>query len=162
MLKHSLFRAAEILDMAIQIEQQGVAFYQACSVAARAQKIREVFDFMIGQEQEHARTFSHMKEGLDDFRLPETYSGETRNYVDTFVKDRVFHEIEKASSDAGQVPDPFRAIEFAIEFQQRSILFYSGMKQIVRASENEIIERIISEEHDHIRRLLALRRDLES
>lgn len=162
MLKHPLFRAAEILDMAIQIEHQGLAFYQACMAAAREQKVREVFEFMIGQEKEHVETFSRMKEGLDEVRLPETYSGETRKYVDSFVKDRVFHEIEKASSDASQAPDPFRAIEFAIEFQQRSVHFYARIKHVVRASESEAVEKIISEEHGHIRCLLALREELES
>jgi len=161
-MQHPLFRAGEILDMAIQIEHDGVSFYNACVRAALGKEVEEVFRCLIDQEREHILVFTEMKEGMEDYPLPESYPGEARSYVESFIKDRVFYDPDRAAEQAGEIADPFRAIEFAIGFEQRSILFYSGIKQVVRASESEVIERVIDAEHTHIRRLLALRRQLET
>ena len=72
MTKQQIFRASEILDMAVQIEHQGLAFYQACVEASEEAGIRNVFRYMIDQERKHIEIFSQMKEGVDDYQLPES------------------------------------------------------------------------------------------
>ncbi|MDY0042360.1 MAG: ferritin family protein [Desulforhabdus sp.] len=161
-MQHPLFRASEILDMAIQIEHAGLRFYEVCVQAALGKQTEEVFEYLIDQERKHIQVFSRMKEGLEDYPLPETYPGEMRNYIDSFIKDRVFYEPAKASRQAGEIEDPLEAIEWAIAFEKRSILFYSGIKQVVRSSEMKVIDQVIASEHSHIRRLLELRRELEN
>ncbi len=160
-MKHPAFRAGEMLDMAIQIEHQGIRFYEACESAILRQDILEVFRHLIEQEQLHLRIFSRMKAGLDDYSLPETYTGEMRNYVDSFVQDRVFFQPAESSQKASDIKDPFKAIEFGIGFERRSILFYSAIKEVIRHSETKVVDDVIAQEHDHIRRLLALRHKLE-
>lgn len=157
-----LFRAGEILDMAVGIERKGMEFYKACSQALVDQRVKEIFEILIEQEQKHIETFTRMKEGLEDYPLPESYPGEMRRYLDSFVKDQVFQEPDEAASQAAGIDDPQEAIDLAVGFERSSILFYSGMKQVVRSSEREKLEEIITEEHRHIRMLLNLLRELES
>ena len=38
-----LFQAAEVLDMAIDIERQGLAFYTGCIAARASEAVSEVF-----------------------------------------------------------------------------------------------------------------------
>jgi rubrerythrin len=147
--------------MAVRVEHQGAEFYEKCARASTQSEVRNVFQHLIDQEFQHARLFSGMKQGLEDYELPESYPGETKSYLDCFVKDRVFSDSEQALDQGGRVSDPLTAVELALEFEKRSILFYSGMKQVVRASEHDAVDRVIGEEHKHIRRLLDLRRTLE-
>jgi rubrerythrin len=160
-MKYPVFRAGEVLDMAIQIEHQGIRFYEACASSSLRQEVLEVFRQLIEQEQVHVETFSRMKSGLDDYSLPETYSGEMRSYVDSFVQDRVFYRPAEAFENASDVKDPFKAIEFGISFEQRSILFYSAIKEVIRHSEIKVVDDVVAQEHAHIRWLLALRHKLE-
>jgi rubrerythrin len=84
------------------------------------------------------------------------------SYVKTFVKDRVFYEPDKAAQQGAEISDPLEAIQFALEFEKRSVLFYSSLKQLTRPSEHQTIKEIISQEHEHIRHLLSLRREVEA
>ena len=160
MTANSLFQASEILDMAVHIEKQGLAFYEACLYSQADSGVKEVFQYLKDQEQEHARVFSHMKEGLkQDYSLPESYPGEMQNYIDDFVKGKVFQDPAQASKKGSEIRDVLEAIDFGLEIEKASILFYSGMKQFVRASDWEEVERVLAEEQAHVRRLLSLRKD---
>lgn len=160
MTEYPVFRAGEILDMAVQIEQQGLAFYESCADASLGAETTDVFEYLINQEKKHVEIFTRMKEGLDDSPIPESYPGETRSYIESFVRDRVFTSPEEAAQKAADISDPLEAIALAIGFEQRSILFYSAIKDAVRASEGEVIDEVIAQEHGHIRRLVKLQSDL--
>jgi rubrerythrin len=160
MTEYPVFRAGEILDMAVQIEQEGQAFYESCAHASLGPQTREVFEYLIDQEKNHVQVFTRMKQGLEDSPVPESYPGETRRYIESFVKDQVFSGPAQAAQKAAEISDPLEAVALAIGFEQRSIVFYSAMKEAVRSSEGAAIDQVIAEEHDHIRRLLKLLRDL--
>jgi rubrerythrin len=159
-MEYPVFRAGEILDMAVQIEEQGLAFYESCARASLGPQTRAVFEYLIDQEKKHVEIFTRMKRGLEDSPLPESYPGETRRYIESFVKDQVFSDPAEAAQKAAEISEPREAVAFAIGFEQRSILFYSAMKEVVRSSEGAAIDRVMEEEHDHIRRLVKLQRDL--
>jgi len=156
-----LFRASEMMDMAIRIENQGLRFYEACAAAQPDPDIKDAFRYLKDQESEHARAFSHMKAELpEDYALPETYPGELQDYMDAFVRGKVFEDPAHAETVATETEDPVAAVDFGLEIEKASILFYSGMKQFVRQSDIQELDRIIAEEERHVRRLLALRRQM--
>ena len=72
------------------------------------------------------------------------------------IQERVFAAPESGAQQAAAVANPFQAIGF----EKDSILFYSAMKQLVRQSEREALDQVISEEQGHIRRLVELRGSL--
>lgn len=156
----AIFRAAEILDMALQIERQGIAFYSACRDMAHSPGLIKTFSFLIGQEHRHADIFSGMKAEAGEQRLPEGFAGEYESTVDSFVRGRVFSSPEAAEREARRLRDEHTAVDRAVEFEQQSISFYNTIKDRVRDSEAAVIERVIDEERSHIERLNRLRRDL--
>ncbi|MCF8143550.1 MAG: ferritin family protein [Deltaproteobacteria bacterium] len=163
MTKDALFRASEMLDMAVRIEHQGLKFYEACQASQADPEVKEVFKYLMDQEKAHARVFSHMREELrEDYTLPESYPGEMRNYLDAFVKGEVFEDPGQAGEKGSEMKDPVEAVDFGLEIEKASILFYSGMKQYVRASEVRNVDRIIAEEQQHVKRLLSLRKKMEA
>lgn len=86
----STFRAGEVLDMAIRIENQGVDFYKACLDAALPPEVKKVFQYLLDEERDHIRIFEGMRQDLSDYPLPESYAGETESYMKTFVGGKVF------------------------------------------------------------------------
>ncbi len=160
-MKHPVFRATELLDMAVQIERHGLEFYETCLGLTTHPQVKKVLQFMAKEEGRHIEVFTRMKNGLQRYELPESYPGEMQAYVESFVKGKVFLAPEEGPNTL-PLGDVALVIDTAIGFEQRSILFYSAMKQVVRPSEGEVVEQVIAEEHSHIRRLLALRNDLGS
>ncbi|MFO8081910.1 MAG: ferritin family protein [Armatimonadota bacterium] len=155
-----LFQAAEVIDMAIEIERQGLAFYEGCAVARASESVSEVFEYAADQERRHIERFAKMKRDLDEYSVPEGYPGETIAYLRGFLKNRLFTSVDDASCSAEAIEDEMEAVEMAIDLERSTIGFYSGVKQIVRDSEKGVVDDLIEEEHQHIRRLLELKESL--
>jgi rubrerythrin len=96
----------------------------------------------------------------DDYTLPESYPGEMQNYIDAFIKGEVFEDPDQAGGKARKMKDPVEAVDYGLGIERGSILFYSGMKQYVKASEVRNVDRIIAEEQQHVNRLLSLRKQM--
>ncbi len=155
--------------MAIQVEKDGLAFYSGCAAVRETKAAADLFADLAEQEKLHVKVFTDMKEGLAEHTLPESYSGETDAYIASLVSDRVFPRDGAGATltarmgqvaAATQITDEMEAIEIALDMEKQSILLYSGIRSLVRRSEQEVMDRIIEEEREHIRRLLSLRRSL--
>lgn len=156
----AIFRASEILGMAVQIERQGIAFYGACMDWIDSSELKDTFAYLIKQEQAHLDVFSDMKKNSGDFKLPESYPGENQRHMAAFVRDRVFSAPDKAVEAARSLGNVLEAVDLAVGFEEKSIAFYNFAKNRVRASDKASIERIVREEQRHIDRLNDLRRKL--
>lgn len=156
----SLFQAGEILDMAIQIENQGVNFYQNCLAAELPVKVTKVFQYLLDQEHQHILTFEKMRKDLSDYPLPESYVGESESYIKSFAKEKVFTSPEKAPGTAGGIVDSIEAINFGLEFENKSIAFYQEIKKVVPKSDSDAIEKVIAQEQDHKKQLESLRKEI--
>lgn len=157
-----LFQAAEVLDMAIEIERKGLAFYHGCAAARADERVAEVFEYAAEQEQRHLELFTRMKRDLDRYTLPESYPGETLAYIRGLIGKTAFGSVDEAACAAEAMTDVGAALAMAVELERSSIAFYSGLRELVRASERVVVDEIIVEEHRHIRRLLALQHELEA
>lgn len=156
----SLFQAREILDMAIQIEKQGVDFYKNCLAAELPVKVRKVFQYLLDQEHRHILTFEKMRNDLSDYPLPESYTGESESYIKSFAEEKVFTSPEKSPDAAGGIGDPIEAINVGLEFENQSIAFYQKMKKVVPKSNSNAIEEVIAQERDHRKQLESLRKEI--
>jgi len=157
-----LYQAAEVLDMAIQVEEDGIAFYTGCAATRASEELAELFEFLADQERLHIKVFTEMKQGLSEYSLPEGYPGQTESYIASLVEDRVFPSDGDRMCTPEEITDEMDAIRIALGMEKSSILFYSGIKDMVRESEQGVIDDVIAEEREHIRRLLSLRHSLES
>lgn len=66
MSEYSLVRACELFDMAIQVENQGIDFYNECLKinAPTNQRVKEIFEFLIQQEYLHLDLFQKFKKDI--------------------------------------------------------------------------------------------------
>lgn len=156
----AIFRAADILGMAVQIERQGIAFYGTCMDWIDSSELKDTFAYLIAQERVHLDLFSDMKKSSGELELPESYPGESQSHMAAFVRDRVFSTPEKAHEAARGLGNALEAVDLAVGFEEKSIAFYNFAKERVRDSDRASIERIVREEQRHIDRLNDLRRKL--
>ncbi len=142
------FNASEILDMAIQIEKNGYAFYKKAAQDVKETEIKSFLEELAEMEQKHEEFFSKMKSALTAKESAEVAFDpyeETAAYLQALADTRVFYEKSIDTSSAEEV------LKEAIVAEKESIVFYLGMKDMVpKESGQDKLDEVIREEMKHI------------
>ena len=140
----------EILKVAVNLEQDGVEFYKKCVSLSKVEKAKSMFLFLAGEEEKHFAYFKKLDQHIEymKFRpgeIDEEISMYLRSLIDTGVFSNKFtdHDWENFTDKM--------AVEFGINIEKYSILFYSG---VLKITENEdsvrALTKIIEEEKRHL------------
>lgn len=147
------FQAAEIAAAAVNIEQQGQAFYRQAAEASKNPDIQDFFLFFAEEEARHEQFFQQLKDRLGRIELPawstsEEYSAYLQALIDSHS---IFSpQLQKGLAEATSENE---AIRLAMGFEKDTILFFMEMKELVPQSEQKIVQQCIEEEREHFRRL---------
>ncbi|OPZ29576.1 MAG: Rubrerythrin [Lentisphaerae bacterium ADurb.BinA184] len=148
---------ATILQIALAIENKGIAFYSA---AAR-RFADPLIEWLIGEEKRHIRVFQGIF-GQDGGRIREERFEvphlDDDYLVAAFAGTEVFGKADPAALSQAEL------FGVAVEMEKNSILFYRELSDALPerfAAEIEMLRQIESEEHEHLRRLAAARSRLE-
>jgi len=148
------FNAAEILEMAVQIERNGAKFYRTAGANATDQSIQSMFDELAAMEVQHQATFSTiLKEVTAKGTTATVFDPEDQGvlYLRAMADGRVFDTKTDPSSKLTGKESLDQILNIAIGLEKESIVFYLGIKEMVREkSDKEHIDRIIREEMGHI------------
>jgi len=154
------FKASEIFEIAIQIEKHGENFYRHAMTVCDDKKIKDMFEFLANEEVKHRKTIDGMLSKIDHYEPPEKYPGEYCQYLTSYAENQVFSDAEfkKKMAEIDTVED---AIEFAIEKEIQSILYYLEMRNLVpEGPQRKEIDGLVEEERRHYLRLNEAKRTL--
>lgn len=156
------FNAAEILEMAEQIERNGAAFYRAA--AQLNPKASRLFLTLAEQEDGHLAIFSGMRRQLDA-RASEPVIYDPDNEASLYLNAMADRRVFPVDQDPGKLISANDSLEkilgLAARMEKDSIVFYTGMKSLVPPSLGQSqIDAIIQEEWKHIAFLMKLSDEL--
>ena len=154
------FKASEFLQVAIRIEENGEKLYHHAGTLSDDPKIKELFAFLAGEETKHKRIFTEMVSKLGTYEPPETYPGEYFAYLRAYADSLVFSP-EEAEEELEDILDVDEAVEFAMEREIESILYYLEAKALVPKGQAEALDKVVSEERRHYLKLVELKRSLD-
>lgn len=152
-----IFSASDIFEFAVRIEQNGEQFYRAAAKSVDDKETKEIFNYLADEEISHKKTFEDMLGNIDKYESPESYPGEYLTYLKTLIDKVVFSE-KVVQSDSALTKNARSAINFAVERELESILYYHEIKRFVPQSQEKSIEKIIDEERRHYLKLLDLKK----
>lgn len=136
----------EAINMAIQMEKEGHAFYLKCATQTKSMMGAQVFRGIAGDEQVHLATFKSMFEKrLGKTDLEEvTRRGHKYHNLPVFPKD--LKQVTGADPDG----DEIEALNIAMESEQKAIAFYNKLKDSSPDPEvKQIMDLIIEQEQQH-------------
>lgn len=153
------FSADEIFEMAKQIERNGVIFYQEAAESVEGAKEKSFLMGLAAMEETHERIFEEMqKELADQEKDSQVFDPmeESVLYLKALADTRIFFKKETPKNNLKEI------LKSAIEAEKDSIVFYVGMKEMVKGElGKKRVDDIIKEEMSHIRllsgRLLELK-----
>ena len=153
------FSGSELVNIAIGIERSGAAFYDTLAKSARNEASRVIYEYLALEEKKHIEIFQNMLGSLADYTPPETYTEEYDRYLKALIDSAVFRDDQTAREMAQKSASEAEAIQIAISAEKDSILFYSNLRELVRRSDREAVDKIIEEERSHLRQLSDLMKD---
>lgn len=151
------FSGRELVEIALQIERNGFAFYTVALERAADPRAKQVYAHLRSEEERHIAIFERLSpEGLAE----ESYPEEATAYVQALATSRVFTDQEQVSQAVAQAPSPDEVLRLGMGFEKDSILFYTQMRELVKRSGREVVDMLLAEEKRHLRQLAELRRGL--
>jgi rubrerythrin len=153
------FSADEAFQMAERIEENGAAFYRrAAELRPPAEKDHvEMLNRLAAMEEDHKRIFGGMRSGLTERMREETAFDpylEAQMYLDAMADTHGGEgspSIARSLTGKETMKDILRT---AIGLEEKSIVFYLGLKDMVPASlGKDKIDAIIGEEKKHLTEL---------
>jgi rubrerythrin len=156
------FSAGELLEVALGIERNGAAFYQALANKTKNKDAKAIYDHLAGQEKKHLNTFQSMLDSVGKYEPPETYPGEHMLYLKSLVDNTVFTDVTAAKQKAARISSEIEALDTGIQAEKDSILFYAEMQNFVREPDRKVVYDIISEEKGHLRQLSELKQIVQT
>jgi rubrerythrin len=162
----ALFKADEILQFALRVEENGEKFYRYAARITEDEEARYLFNHLADEEIKHGRIFAGMLSNMDllskmEAQSPaETYPGEYFSYLRNYIDGSVIFT-QKAESDFRDIRDTLAAINFAIDREVDSILYYTEMKRLVPSQQHKTIDEVIEEERRHFMKLSGYKKEYE-
>ncbi len=156
-----LFSRSELLEMALNMERNGIAFYQALANETQNKDSKAIYDYLAGEEEKHMNTFQGILNTVGQYQPPKDYNVKYMLYLQDIVAPSVLSNITKARQKAKKVSSETQAIDMAIQAEKDFILFYTEMQNFVKQPDQQAVLNIINEEKDHLAQLSQLKQTLE-
>lgn len=153
----TIFKASDAVEMALEIEKRGEAFYRAVAKKAKSTQVKTLFEDLAEQEMLHHATFEKLsKTQWAQPLMPDDQWDQYLMYMQATIQNAFFEGQDKALALAEQVSDEKEALRMAMGFEKETLLFFHDLREMVSEADEKTIKHIIDEEKAHLRRLAAL------
>lgn len=152
------FTGCEIAEMGIEIEKNGREFYLNLLEKADTDEVKQVMRDLAHQEEEHIEVFRKIHDTSCDRQPKGAYPDEYFSYMNSLAGQYVFTQKGSGAEMAKKVGDCRQGIEMGIGFEKDSILLYQEMRELVPDDDKHLVDELIEQEKEHLRRLLGLKK----
>jgi rubrerythrin len=155
----AVFTAAEAINMALRVEQNGEAFYTAAADKAQDAQVKALLADLALQERGHYRVFQKLAGSAGQApALPAADWEQYDEYVQAALSNALFAGPDKALAAAAGARDTQETLRVALGFEKDTLLFFYDLRDVAPEADRPLVDQIIREEKRHARRLAALLR----
>ena len=157
------FNIAEVLTMAVRMEEDGARFYRAAAELSTEPHSRGILLHLAEMEDEHRDHFARMSERLASDQNTEFFDPglEGAAYLSSFVAGQVFKSESPAPAALATGGGISRVLDEALRLENETIAFYSAIGDSMRDHlVKSRIAEVIREEMSHVVMLANLRNKL--
>ncbi|ROR03272.1 ferritin-like domain-containing protein [Desulfosoma caldarium] len=151
------FNAAEVFQIAVEIEENGKAFYEKVAAKIDDPDVQAIFRDLAQQEVEHQRKFQELKAQLPPQAAQSTVydpNNEMAHYLKMMADGHVFRTSESVDAKIATIQDAVDALRMAMEFEKDSVIFFLSMQDATEEEKGrQFIGLLVKEEQEHLRRL---------
>jgi rubrerythrin len=149
----ALLTGDEIIEIAVRLEERGETFYRAAAEKATAAEVVALFQDLAVQEQYHRQVFQKMGRDIVRLALSDEQWDEFEAYSRALLQQSFFDKPDGALSQAAEAEGERAALRAALGFEEETLGFFRQLRNVVRGAEQQVVDRIIHEEEQHMHRL---------
>lgn len=151
------FNAKEVFQIAIDIEENGRAFYQKAQAKVEDEKTREVFKALELAEVQHKELFESLMAKLPPKAAEQTVwdpDNEMDMYLKMMADTHVFRTSASVDECLARVGSAREALEMALTFEKDSIVFFLTLKNMTEEKQGRAnIDQLVNEELGHHKKI---------
>jgi rubrerythrin len=133
-----------VFDIAMQMEKDGIKFYNECAEKAKTEFSRKLFVALIKDEERHLEFIKQLKEGLP-IDKKSTKTNFREKIVTIFTAGNAREKLDDAVKATEQ-----DCLRIAADMELRGITFYSDyINQTKNAEEKRVFNILLEEEKHH-------------
>ncbi|MDY6862554.1 MAG: ferritin family protein [Thermodesulfobacteriota bacterium] len=152
------FSGGEIIEVAIQIERNGLYFYKTLANKIDEADIKELFNHMAGEEEKHIESFQSLYESFRDYKPEIADEAEYFDYIKMLADMNVFTKKEGIDNIVNKVKKKEDALDMAMSFEKDSIIFFAEIKDMVKATHKKAVDDLINQEKGHLKKLMSMKK----
>lgn len=156
----SLFEPGEVFQFAIRIEENGEKFYRQMVQKFDETKVKELFSYLADEEVKHKKTYEDMVSKIEKYEPFETFPGEYFAYLRAYA-DKIIFTQKEFDEEIANIKDINAALDYAINAELDSILYYQEIKNLVSENQRSTIDKIIEEERRHFVKLSEIKKTIK-
>ena len=155
------FSGDEIINMAVKTEETGYEFYRFAEKNAKSENLKNLFDYLAKAELKHKEIFLGLKGLIKESPqgLPVDWD-ELGLYIKAMTDSSFFLGDDKSISLAVKASSDKETIGFALNFEKDTLLYFYQVRELVKAADRPVVDKIINEEKEHIRKLADVKKNL--
>jgi len=160
----SVFSVNEIIELAVQIEHNGYAFYnEAIKHTGLDIQSKDLLTILRDQELTHEKIFLALRDDEDLKFLTLSQDWEmVASYLKAIVDARIFNTEDAAIQLATKAQNVMDILDYAIQFEKDTLLFFHTIKDTLsHLKAQDAVARIIHEEISHVLRLTGYKASLQ-
>ena len=143
-----MFSIIEILDLAIQIEKNGEAFYRNGLKKVSGHSLRPLLEWLADEEAGHIRWFMEKREGALGTERPSLMEEAGMAALRDILGNQTF-SLQEAELSA--IRNEENLLDLAREFEKDTILFFEMVRTLVDDEGTlALLQKIIEEENHHL------------
>lgn len=153
------YSVTEIMEMAVQTERLGQQFYSGMAEKFKGDgALVKLFKTLADKEKAHEKTFAELKDLVAKHGPEPVQWDDVTDYLRAFVESEFFLGAGKSLPTMTHMKTAKDAVNFALGFEKETLLYYLGLRPIVK--EKEILDEVLNEEKSHIMWLDKFRKGL--
>lgn len=151
------FNAGEVFQLAIDMEGNGIGFYEKAQKLIEDAEVKELFSLLIQENREHKRYFEELKADLPGELVRPTVS-DLDNELDAYLKamadQHVFNDVDKLNAQLAEARTVADAVKLALQCEKDCVIFYLSMLDATcEGKARDLVNLLIKEKQEHVRRL---------
>ena len=145
----------DLIDFAVQTEIHGAHFYREAAELSEDDEASDLFEYLAFQEERHRLVFEGLSEAVVPSAIDADEAQEALGYISAAV-DQEFFGRDAALRQIAPGATTEEMLQQAMEFERETLLFFYGLRDLVRSPNKLLLDDIIAEEKSHMRQLARL------
>lgn len=148
----------EVIEMAIGTEKTGQLFYKQAAKKTKSNLLTQLFNYLADEENKHEHTYRKLYNIVKADPRAMPYDLDEMNlYLKAITDSKFFLGSKKALSFITKTKTPKTLLDYALQFEKETMLFYMEILNLVNKKHKSLVEKIIAQEKQHVRKLSAMK-----